>query len=239
MFNFGEKHPVLFEIILIIAAFLAAGVLSAVGGIFYLHPNLSSSIARIAVGLFLLFLYRRAFRENNGFFYHFAIVLPAFLFALWNLFYNLSSGATIGGISYFAEALITASAPAIFEEVLFRGIFIYNLKKKGHSDMECLMISSLLFSAIHFTNILGLDLLSVVLQLVYSFAVGMVLAAVYLKNRSLLQIMFVHFLIDFTNRIYVEETASSTTVQIVIFVAVLVFETVYALMLMRNKRADQ
>ena len=36
-----------------------------------------------------------------------------------------------GGPVFFIEALITALAPAIFEEVLFRGIFIYNLKENG------------------------------------------------------------------------------------------------------------
>ena len=42
MFQFGERHPVLFEIVLVIAAFLAAGVFSLVGAIFNVHPALSS-----------------------------------------------------------------------------------------------------------------------------------------------------------------------------------------------------
>ena len=34
----GEKKPILFEILLIIAAFLTAGLFTAVGSVFNMHP---------------------------------------------------------------------------------------------------------------------------------------------------------------------------------------------------------
>ena len=43
MFQFGERHPVLFEIVLVIAAFLAAGFFSLVGAILNVHPALIPS----------------------------------------------------------------------------------------------------------------------------------------------------------------------------------------------------
>ena len=67
MYEFGEKHPIGFEIILIIVSFLAAGVIVMACSIVNLHADLSSSIARIFVALVLLVIYRRAFTGQNPF----------------------------------------------------------------------------------------------------------------------------------------------------------------------------
>ena len=209
MFQFGERHPVLFEIVLVIAAFLAAGFFSLVGAILNVHPALSSSVGRVLIGAALIVIYNRAFTRGRSF-KNLPAVIPALLFAAWNLFYNFSSGMVFGGGNFVIEALVTASAPAIFEEVLFRGILIYNLKKKGTGALPCLFISAALFAAAHLTNLVGLDVVSVSVQVAYSFVVGMVFAAVYLKNNSILQVIVAHFLIDFTNSLFVEQLASSS-----------------------------
>ena len=69
------------------------------------------------------------------------------------------------------------------------------------------------------------------MQTVYSFVIGLALAAVYLKNKSIVQVIAAHFLIDFTNRIYLEQAGSATTVQLVIFVVLLAAEASYAVKL--------
>ena len=132
-------------------------------------------------------------------------------------------------------------APAIFEEVLFRGIFIYNLKQSNCSDGKGLFITAIVFSAVHMTNLVGQDLASVALQLAYSFVIGMALAAIYLKNNSLIQVILVHFLIDFTNRIYINPATTTTTVQMIVFILLLIAETVYGLWLIfgKNKLSDK
>ena len=230
MKRYGEKHPVLFEILLTIAAFIAASALTAVGNILYLHSALSTSLARIITGVILLLIWKEIWKRKDagG---SAMIAVPALLFAAWNIFYNLSSGNSFGGLPFFVEALVTAIAPALFEEVLFRGIFLNNLKKKGHGDLACVLISAAIFALVHLTNAVGMDMTSVLLQVGYSFVVGLVLAAVYLKNGSLLLIMAVHFLIDFTNRLYVNEVTSASTAQMVIFAVLLAAEAVYALLL--------
>ncbi|MBR3000193.1 MAG: hypothetical protein IKF39_04275 [Oscillospiraceae bacterium] len=53
MFRFGEKHPVLFEIILMLVAFLAAALITSGTGSFFMDADISASIARIAVGVLL------------------------------------------------------------------------------------------------------------------------------------------------------------------------------------------
>jgi membrane protease YdiL (CAAX protease family) len=96
-----------------------------------------------------------------------------------------------------------------------------------------MLISALVFSAVHLTNIAGLDLVSLALQVIYSFVIGLVLAAVYLRNESLLQVIFTHFLTDFSNRIFIEQASSTTTLQLILFVLLLLAETVYAFQLIR------
>jgi len=233
MFALGERRPVLCELILMVLAFLAAAAFTAAGSLLNLSADLSSSVGRILAGAVLLLIFRRAFR-GEGPLRGLAFVLPALLFAVWNLGYNLSSGARLGGSALYIQALITALAPALFEEVLFRGIFLYNLEKKGLGSFACLFISAALFAAVHLTNLAGQNLAAVALQLGYSFVIGLVLGAIYLKNHSLVQVAAVHFLIDFTNRIYPEPASSANTVQLAVFVAVLLAEAVYSLWLTRR-----
>ena len=235
MFEYGEKHPILFEIILFIVAMIGAGIFVLLGSILGLPTNLSSSAGRIIVGIILFFIFRRVFKDNNGLFNNFVIILPALLFVIWNIFYNLSSGNSFGTANTFMEALIIAAAPAIFEEVIFRGIFIYNLKKYGYDDIKCLLISALVFSLVHLTNAVGGNLIAVVLQIGYSFVIGLVLGAIYLKNNSILQVILIHFLIDYSNSIYNGTVANSSYVQIAIFVLLLIGEAFYAYKLINAK----
>ena len=234
MYEFGEKHPVGVEIILIIVSFLAAGAIVMVCSIVNIHPDLSSAVARIFVALVLFVIYRRAF-TGQSVLTNPVIVIPSLLFAVWNVFYNLSSGMVFGGSVFFIEAAITAIAPALFEEVIFRGIFIYNLKKKGSSDLSCLFITAVMFAVVHLTNLVGQSFATVALQTGYSFVVGLALAAVYLRNNSIGQVVLVHFLIDFTNRLYLEQATSASYGQIAIFVVLLAAEAAYAVKLVSTE----
>ena len=234
MYEFGEKHPVGFEIILIIVSFLAASAIVLVCSIVNIHPDLSSSVARVFVALVLFVIYRRAF-TGQSVLTNPVIVIPSLLFAVWNVFYNLSSGMVFGGSVFFIEAAIMAIAPALFEEVIFRGIFIYNLKKKGSGDLSCLFITAVMFAVVHLTNLVGQSFATVALQTGYSFVVGLALAAVYLRNNSIGQVVLVHFLIDFTNRLYLEQATSASYGQIAIFVVLLAAEAVYAVKLVSTE----
>ena len=228
MLKSGENHPVAFEFILIVISFAAAALFSAAGNVFYLHPDFGTSAGRIIVAAALLIIYRGALRSV---FTNPLIVLPALLFPAWNIFYNLSSGMTIGGIPFFAEGILTALAPALFEEVIFRGIFISNLRKNNRSDRYCLFVTAAVFALLHLTNIVGMSMTGVLVQFGYSFVIGLVLAAVYLKNGSLLQIVIVHFLIDYTNSIFTEQASISSVLHLIIFVLLLAAEAVFAIVI--------
>lgn len=230
MFEFGERHPIAFEIVLIVISFFAAALFSAAGNVLDLHPDLGTSAGRIIVAAALLFIYRKAFRGSSVY-TNPLIVLPALLFPAWNIFYNLSSGMKIGGILFFVEGFLTAIAPALFEEVIFRGIFISNLRKNKKSSMFCLFVTAAVFALIHLTNIVGMNMSSVLVQFGYSFVIGLVLAAVYLKNGSLLQVIIVHFLIDYTSRIFEQQASISSVVHLVLFAVLLAAEAAYAIVI--------
>ena len=221
MYRLGERRPVLFEFVLVAIAFLAAAFLSVVANAVCYDFELSASAARIVTGAALLVLYRRALRGGR----------PALLFAAWNLFCNFSSGMALGDAACLTRAAVTALAPAVFEEALFRVVFLYNLRRSGAGDRKCLLISAAVFAAIHLTNIVGMDGASVALQAAYALVVGLVFGAVYLKNGSALQIVFAHFLTDFTNRIYAGHAASATAVQLILFGVLLAAEAVFAVRL--------
>ncbi|MCR5453093.1 MAG: CPBP family intramembrane metalloprotease [Lachnospiraceae bacterium] len=234
MFKFGEKHPVIFEIILIVAAFIGAAIITVMGSIVYMPPELSAAIGRIAVGIVLIIIYRSIFKGDQ-FLKNPLLLIPALMFSVWNLFYYLSSGKVIGGMPFFVDGFILAIAPALFEEVIFRGIFIHNLKKKGNSDIKCLFLSAIIFSVVHLTNMVGMSPALVLLQTGYSLVIGLVLAAVYLKNNSLIQVIVAHFLIDFTTHIFTEQPTSSSHLHMVLLGILLVAESVFAVMITVRK----
>ena len=236
MFRYGEKHPVRFELILVVLAFLAAALVTFFLNALCYDPDLSAALARIATGAGLLVLYRRALRHGKPF-TNLRVAAPALLFAGWNLFYNLSSGMAFGDASCLARAAVTALAPAVFEEALFRVVFLHNLRKSGAGDRRCLLISAAVFAAIHLTNIVGMDVAGVALQTAYALVVGLVFGAVYLRNGSAAQIILAHFLTDLTNRIYAAKASSATMPQLMIFALLLAWEAFYALRLVGGDRS--
>lgn len=92
----------------------------------------------------------------------------------------------IGGFSFstFLFPIIAISvAPAISEELLFRGFLLNNLVR-NQSKLVAIVISGILFGLIHFsaTNMLALS------------AIGMFLAFITIRSGSILPAMILHFL---------------------------------------------
>ena len=56
-----------------------------------------------------------------------------------------------------------------------------------------------------------------------------------MRNNSIVQVVFVHFMIDFTNRLYLEQATSASYGQIAIFVVLLAAEAVYAVKLVSTE----
>lgn len=231
MKSIGGKHPTIFEIIIIVIGFLLAGVVAGVINIFCNNGDVSASIARILVGLTFLAIFHREFKLGNSF-KGVMPMLPLLLLALYKIPYHfISGGEAINAITI--SVLLIGLAPAVFEEVLFRGIFISNLKKKYNSPMAVVLISAVVFSLVHLTNIGGMDVLSLLLQLIMAFVTGIVFGAIYLYTEDLASVIIAHFAIDVLGGIFIGG-ATTPYYFLAIMIALLIFEAVYGVLIVRK-----
>ena len=232
MKNFAVKHPVVFSILLFFAGLVLALVCSLPFAAIGLENG--TDIGRILAGLILLLIFRYTLRKNS-FFKGIGLILPGLLFVAWNIAYNLLSGASVTAPGL--RDIIACIAPALFEETIFRVISIYFLKENGRSDLEALIISALIFGAMHLTNIAGMTPVNAAVQAGYAAVIGLVFGAVYLRSFDLFSVFLLHFLIDFSNRFFTGSTGA-TPVMIIAFVIVLVIEAVYAVMLVNGRKKN-
>ncbi len=234
MKTLGTKHPMVFGTILFFATILSAGVLSA------LIPgagDIAGAFARIIIALILMVLFRDCFRGGKAF-AGLTAVMPGLVFAAWNLFYHRSSG-----ISFRPEliptALICSIAPAMYEEVLFRGILIDRLQKNGQTSMMAMVLSALLFALVHLTNIAGLGVdkvVNVLVQAGYAFVIGLLFAAFRLKGSGIGSLVIVHALIDFTSQIHAVHPAAASIPVLVVYIVILASSAAYAFVLVPKEK---
>ncbi len=236
------KHPVVFSILIIIAAFIVAGILAAVIGAGGGDSDASVSVARILVGLVLLIIFHKlvAWRCSlRGI----LCFLPLLLVVLFNIVYNVGMGASLISSGQVGMAVLIGFAPAIFEETLFRGLFLNSLLDAGERSGRlrpagAVLISALVFALVHLTNAVGGGLATVLVQTVYAFAIGMVLGAAYRKTKDLISAILLHGLIDTSSYIFANRPETAPTGFLIFFIAVLAVLLVYAaFLLMRARRA--
>lgn len=122
-----------------------------------------------------------------------------------SLVYRLFEGQTINGgfvrqvfnlsgdLPPGSPSLLT-SFPSIFEEVVFRGI-VLTVFLSRYSERKSIIFSSIGFGLMHLLNLaMGRDLLWVVGQIIWTFTIGLFYGYVFVKTRSLLPSMIVHYL---------------------------------------------
>ena len=98
-----------------------------------------------------------------------------------------------------AMFLATAIAVGIAEEMIFRVAGYRVLVASGSSVKKAIFISALLFSLFHLTNLfLGIGT-GIIIQLINAFIMGVVFAYIYYKTESILYVMLLHFMWDFSS----------------------------------------
>jgi hypothetical protein len=86
------------------------------------------------------------------------------------------------------------SIPSIFEEVAFRGIVLTVFLRK-YSERQSIIFSSLGFGLMHALNLVGgADLVWTMGQVIWAFLIGLFYGYVFVRTRSLLPPMIVHYL---------------------------------------------
>jgi len=115
--------------------------------------------------------------------------------------YRLSEGLPING-SFVRQVFdlsgdipsLLISIPSAFEEVAFRGIALTVFLSK-YSERKSIIFSSLGFGLMHLLNLTnGADLVWTLGQVVWAFTIGLFYGYVFVRTRSLLPPMIVHYL---------------------------------------------
>ncbi len=138
-----------------------------------------------------------------------AITLGHYVFDPRILFGNPEpTGVGFGGLGWFL--FIIMLIPGIWEEIAYRGVLIPMLVKKYHIRTS-LIISSAIFGFAHTFNIIsyiliGLDplsaLISVSFQVIYATFLGLAFGYLYIKTKTLLPSIILHFLINSVGQIF-------------------------------------
>ncbi len=118
--------------------------------------------------------------------------------------YRLSQGLPIdggfvrrvfdpSGVLPPASASLLVSLPSAFEEVAFRGI-VLTVFLSTYSERKSIIFSSLGFGLVHLLNLInGRELVWVAGQVVWAFSIGLFYGYVFVRTRSLLPSMIVHY----------------------------------------------
>lgn len=134
----------------------------------------------------------------------FALIAIAVLLALGRLSYYLIevpfvAATGLGGLFAFPaiddptlmwlDLTLGVFAVALSEELVFRKLALRWLEDAGRSPLQIVVISALAFSLMHWA--------SGVPRLLYTFAVGLIYMAAYLRLKSLWPLIAAHWLEDF------------------------------------------
>ena len=238
MNSFSSKHPVIFGIILIVAAFVVTGVLRALTTAVGFSTEGGTVIGRIVVAAVLILLFHACFHWDKSF-SGIALAWPVLIVVAWNIVYHLMEGAGFVAASAIPGAILAGLAPGLFEEVIFRGIIIDRLLASGKGVWYSLIVSALLFALVHLTNIVGMSLANVLVQVAYSLVIGLFLGAVYLASDDIAAVILAHASTDISNQIFATSPNVSSAVMVVVFLIVLAVLAVYALMLARKTAAEE
>lgn len=91
----------------------------------------------------------------------------------------------------------------LFEEIFFRGIIEEELLSKLSSNKKeviiSIILSGVIFGAIHFTNLLmGQDLLTTLMQFIQTMSIGILFGTVYYFTKNIWALAFLHGFYDFS-----------------------------------------
>lgn len=134
---------------------------------------------------------------------------------------------------FFLLDTLIALAAAIFEESVCRGLLFSGFL--GHEIYEssnfrltkAALYSSLLFALFHLVNLIGGDSSAVFEQIGYTFAGGILFAALRVMTNRLFWVILVHFMIDWGPWVGFSQTSSNWFSLILVFGPLLVISLGY------------
>lgn len=166
--------------------------------------------ALFSIGLIVFF--REYVPGLKASFRHYLLAIPSIVLVslvVMHSYYQVK----MFNISYsgFSLHILKAISVAVWEELFFRYyifvIFLFYFSDKI-SLFRIAMLSSMLFAVLHFINLFNPDVfkLSVIIQVVFAFGIGLLLQSIFIRTRSLFIVIALHFTINVmgTRKIYFE-----------------------------------
>ena len=248
------KKPILSFIVIFIVFFIFTSILSYILGDLLSNfiPESGSAVGMIISSIIIAFLYIYLFKFKRLFsFSNFKtgiiLISPLIIFIIGNLL-DPDFLLPTTGISLIV-VIIAGIAPALFEEIMFRGIFIsYFIKffKSSKSIFGIVMASALVFGITHLFNVFaGAPLDTTLFQFFYTFAIGILLGAVYLRTGNLWPPIIIHSLVDISafsstalSKIGVIQTGLVFNISNILFIIVSIISIVLGLYYLRSSKHD-
>ena len=240
--SFPQRRPIIFAVLLLLVILVTFFLAGAVTYQLKL-PTLAISIIGFPVLalIAMLLLSRLHWWREAGF------RLPPnprylwfFTVALLPVIVNIAfSGIGYPGIGPLLLFLALALLVGFVEETYFRGMMLRALLIRG--PWQAVIISSVLFGIAHPLNLLaGANLAATLLQVVYSFALGMMYAALVLRTQTILPLIVTHGLTDFFGFLAVStvETTSLSILLYVITAGEIIIYIAYSIILMRQVKSQ-
>ena len=111
-------------------------------------------------------------------------------------------GYSSGRFSFGWLLFVLMLIPGIWEEWGFRGV-ILSLNNRKYSKLWALIISSICFGLFHLINILsGQHWIPTLFQVFYASTLGFLLGYIFIKTKSLLPSILIHYLIDTLGQLF-------------------------------------
>ncbi|UQS87170.1 CPBP family intramembrane metalloprotease [Nicoliella spurrieriana] len=125
--------------------------------------------------------------------YTFELIL--ILFICYGFEYNYNEGQLINAICF-------SIGPGIYEEYVFRGLILKALINRFRNAnywgiISAVIISSILFGGMHLINIIGQPVLATILQVITAIIIGIFLAAICIRTKSIIPGMIIHIVSNF------------------------------------------
>jgi len=128
-----------------------------------------------------------------------ANIFGNYVFDLDTIFGIPGSSVSFYGWFLFILMLI----PGIWEEVCFRGVMI-TLNMRKHSRTTVVIVVSLLFGLFHYFNLLGgPNLFATTLQVIWAALFGFLLGYLFIKTKSLIPSIILHYLVNTVGQLFV------------------------------------
>jgi len=234
--QFPDSFPIIFSAVIFAVGLGLAIVFMDVCQFAGVELSDSTCLGRILAGVLLAALFiGRLYLRNS--FRGFLICLPMYGLALFNVInHYLTGGGAPNPLTL--SLLLTGIAPGVFEEIIFRGIAISALRRKFGKPIVVVLISAVVFSLSHLTNLVGMYWLQVMIQLLHALVVGIVLGAVYYISGDLISCILAHAVIDITSYMFSGGEDPITWYLLTIFIIFMVAEIVYGVVLACKKSTE-